>query len=216
MTNSNYTAVMLLVDRSGSMQSIRRSAEGSINEFVNSLRDGGDGHYTIRIAQFDWHPTIGLRYDTICRSIDPAMAPEFELDPYGSTPLLDAMGYSITEFGEELSAMPENERPATVIYAVMTDGLENSSREFTWDQIKTMVTRQEKEYGWNIVYLGANQDAFLTGEKLGVPKFSTMTYAASDYGTRSATQSLGAYVTAAASGQSAAFTDEQRADATKH
>jgi uncharacterized protein YegL len=214
VVDTNYTAVMLLVDRSGSMQSIRASAEDGINEFINSLKHA-EGKRTIRIAQFDYDYTEGMRYTTVCPSTAPAAVRRFGLSPRGGTPLLDAMGKSIIEFGEELAALPEDQRPGVVIFAVMTDGYENSSREFTWAQIKEMVQRQESDYGWQVVYLGANQDAFEVGEKLGVPAHNTMTYGATDHGTRSATQSLTSYVFAAAAGQSVGFTDEQRKDAVK-
>ncbi len=213
MVNTDYTAVMLLVDRSGSMAAIRTAAEDGINEFINSLKHT-EGKRTIRIAQFDYDYD-GMRYVTVCPSMEPSAVPEFSLIPRGGTPLLDAMGKSIIEFGNELAALPENQRPGVVVFAIMTDGLENSSREFTWERIKGMVQHQEADYGWQVVYLGANQDAFEIGERLGVPRCNTMTYAATDYGTRSATQSLGSYVVAAASGQQAVFTDAQRKDAIK-
>ena len=213
MVNTDYTAVMLLVDRSGSMQAIRTAAEDGINEFINSLRHT-EGKRTIRIAQFDWGHVDGLRYEST-DSCDPTLIPEFSLEPRGTTPLLDAMGTALTEFGNELAALPDNQRPGVVIYAIMTDGLENSSREFTWEQIKGMVQHQESDYGWQVVYLGANQDAIEVAQQLGVPRHNTMTYAASDYGTRSATQSLTSYVATAASGQQAVFTDAQRKDAIK-
>jgi Mg-chelatase subunit ChlD len=214
MVNANYTAVMLLVDRSGSMQSIRAAAEDGVNEFVNSLKRS-EGKRTIRIAQFDYHHTEGMRYTTVCPSTEPAAVDRFELDPRGTTPLLDAMAKSIIEFGEELAALPEDQRPGVVIFAVMTDGHENASREFTWAQITGMVKRHESDYGWQVVYLGANQDAIEVAEKLGVAARNSMTYVATEHGTRSATQSLTSYVYAAAAGESIGFTDEQRKDAVK-
>lgn len=213
MTNPDYCAVMLVIDRSGSMDLIRTSAEEAINGFIADQAKS-TGKRTIRIAQFDWYQSE-TRYDTVCPSMDPAGMAAFHLSPRGGTPLLDAMGRSILEFGEELAALPEDDRPGVVVLAVMTDGVENASSEFTWPQIKTMVQRQEKDYGWNIVYLGANQDAIETAAKMGIRADSTMTYAATDHGTRSAVGSMNSYVFAAASGQSAAFTTDQRKDAIK-
>jgi hypothetical protein len=213
VTNPDYCAMMLVVDRSGSMDSIRTSAEDAINEFIHDQTQSA-GKRTIRIAQFDYHQGR-TRYETVCPSTDPSAIEPFELDPRGGTPLLDAMGRSIEEFGLELVALPEDERPGVVILAIMTDGLENSSREFTWLTIKAMVEHQERDYGWNIVYLGANQDAIEVGARMGIQTGATMTYAATDHGTRSVVGSMTSYVAAAAAGQSAAFTDEQREDAVK-
>jgi hypothetical protein len=215
MTDPNYAAIMLLIDRSGSMDLIREAAEEGINGFIKD-QVNADGRRTIRIAQFDSdsYPHYD-GYQTVCESTDPASIPPFQLSPRGSTALLDAMGRSIAEFGAELAALPEHQRPGTVILAIMTDGKENASHEHTFPEIKAMVQRHEREFGWQVVYLGANQDAIAVGASLGVRSGQTMTYAATDSGTRSATSSLSSYVAVAASGQEAVFTDQQRADATK-
>lgn len=210
MTNPDYTAIMLLIDRSGSMDRIRRAAEDGINEFIRGQSGAGTpGHRTIRIAKFD------NQYDAVCESLDPAGIEPFQLAPRGSTALLDAMGRAINEFGEELAALPEHERPGTVILAVMTDGLENASREHTWDQIKVMVQRQEHEFGWQVLYLGANQDAIEVGSKLGVSADRSMTYTPSDHGTRSMTRTVASYVESTARGGQGGFTQAQRDDATR-
>lgn len=208
MTNPDYTAVMLVVDRSGSMNHIRTSAEDAINEFIHSQRTP-EGRRTIRIAQFD------DAYETVCVSTDAARVPSFELVPRGMTALLDAIGFSLTDFGAELAAMPEAERPGTVVFAIMTDGAENSSIEHNWPGIKERLQRQQNEFGWKILYLGANQDAVIIGDRLGVPRGRTMTYAATDHGTRSVVNTMTSYVAAAASGHAVDFTDAQREDATK-
>lgn len=209
MTDPNYTAIMLLVDRSGSMAAIRTSAEAGINEFITSQANATAGRRTIRIAQFDHE------YETVRDSRPPAHLEPFQLHPRGNTALLDAMGRAIVEFGAELDALPEDIRPGTVILAVMTDGHENSSLEYTWPQIKSMVERQERDFAWQVLYLGANQDAIAVGERLGVRADRAMTYASTGRGTRSMTHSVRSYVDAAASGASAAFTDQQRDDATR-
>lgn len=206
MTDLNYTAIMLLVDRSGSMKFLRQAAEGAINEFVNGQREQ-PGRRTIRIAQFD------DEYTLVHESRPAAECPPFELIPRGTTALLDAMGRSISEFGAELAAMPPEQRPGTVIYAVMTDGLENTSKIYTWRSVHEMVRRQEQAYRWQILYLGANQDAIATAAQLGVQRDRAMTYAPTDHGTHAIYDSLDTYVATASAGQPAAFTDEDRENA---
>jgi uncharacterized protein YegL len=208
VTNPNYTAVMLVVDRSGSMHKIRESAQDTINEFIESQRAAA-GRRTIRITQFD------EIVETVCASTDAASVRSFELSPFGMTALLDAIGFSLTDFGAELAAMPDDERPGTVVFAIMTDGSENASVEHDWPAVKEHIERQQKQFGWKVLYLGANQDAFTVGEKLGVPRGQTMTYAATDHGTRSVGHTMTSYVASAASGQSVDFTDAQREDAIK-
>jgi len=206
MTNPDFAAVMLLIDRSGSMASIQRAAEGGVNDFIKG-QAAQPGRRTIRIAKFD------DAYELVQPSTSAATSPSFKLEPRGMTALLDAMGRSINEFGQELAALPEDERPGVVILAVMTDGHENASVEYDWPMVRAMVEHQEKAYGWQVLYLGANQDAVETGVKLGVQRSRSMTYAATDHGTRSVTDSLSGYVASAASGLSASFTDEDREDA---
>ena len=214
MTNPDYTAVMLLIDRSGSMHKIRVSAEDAINEFIVG-QSKAPGKRTIRITQFDTdHHSGGPVFDdTVAVSTDAADVPPFQLSPRGGTPLLDAIGYAINVFGKELESLPEHQRPGTAILAIMTDGHENSSREYTWPMVKELIERHEREFGWAVLYLAANQDAIEVGAKMGVPAHHTITYRASDAGTRSVVGAMTEYVAAAASGQPAGFTDKQRRDA---
>lgn len=208
MTDPNYCAIMLVIDRSGSMATIRFAAQDAVNEFIHG-QAGESGRRTIRIAQFDHD------YETVHDSTPAARCPKFELVPRGNTALHDAMGRGITEFGEELAALPEDRRPSTVIFAVMTDGWENYSREYSRQQIRDLVERQEADYNWQVLYLGANQDAIAVGAALGVPRHQTVTYAATDHGTRAVTNSLDSYVASSVrTGRRGAFTDEDREDAT--
>lgn len=208
MTVPDYTAIALLVDRSGSMHSIRVSAEDAVNEFIASQAHQ-PGKRTIRVDQFDHECELASA------SLPAADCPPFHLKPRGTTALLDAMACAITSFGQELAAMPEDERPATVIFAVMTDGQENCSTEYTWDEVKDMVERQERDYNWQILYLGANQDAIAVGAQLGVRHDRSLTYTASDVGIHSTSRSVDSYVAVAASGAPAAFTDEDRRNASR-
>ncbi len=92
------------------------------------------------------------------------------------TALLDAIGRLITDAGASLAALPEDERPGTVIVGIMTDGLENASKEWTHPAIKALIEQQTKTYSWEFLYLGADQDAIEVGTALGVPAARSMTY----------------------------------------
>jgi hypothetical protein len=212
MTNPHYTAVCLLIDRSGSMTVIQTAAQDAINEFVfgqaSAARQHGDKR-TIRIATFD--STLEL----VHTSKPAAECPKFILEPRATTALLDAMGRTIVDFGRELAAMPADERPSTVIVAIMTDGLENASREYDYPQVAAMVRHQETHYGWQFLYLGANQDAIRTGQDLGIDRDHAMTYRASSAGTHSTVESLSTYVASAAAGADPVFSDEDRQNATQ-
>lgn len=212
MTDTTHTAVCLLIDRSGSMCTIHAAAEDGINEFIlgqaASAKQYGDKR-TIGISTFDNY------LEVVHTSRVAGECPKFKLEPRGTTALLDAMGHTIVDFGRELAAMPAEQRPGTVILAIMTDGLENASREYKYDQIAAMVRHQETAYGWQFLYLGANQDAIRTGESLGIDANHSITYRASDGGTRSVMNSVDNYVASASAGHAAAFTDEDRENATQ-
>ena len=79
------------------------------------------------------------------------------------TALHDAMGRMITDAGAKLAALPEDQRPGTVIVAIMTDGLENASQEWHAPAIKALVEQQTTTYGWEFLYMGADQDAVEVG-----------------------------------------------------
>jgi hypothetical protein len=94
--------------------------------------------------------------------------PPLALAPRGSTALLDSMGRLITDAGATLAALPEDQRPGTVVVAVMTDGHENASKEWTRLAIRSLVEQQTTAYHWQFLYMGADQDAIEVGASIGV------------------------------------------------
>lgn len=84
--------------------------------------------------------------------------------------------------GEKLAAMPEDQRPGTVILLIATDGPENSSREYTKDQVTAMLAEQQEKYGWVVVYNGAGQDAFAEAGGLGIAAAAVMDFDATPPG----------------------------------
>lgn len=170
MTDSRLTHIYLLLDRSGSMQSIKTDTEGGFAAFVEEQRRA-EGECLVTLAQFD------DRYEVVYAARPVADVPPLDLQPRGTTALLDALGRLVTEAGAELAGLPEERRPGTVVVAVMTDGLENSSREWTHAAIRALVEQQTRDYSWQFLYMGADQDAIEVGRDLGVPTGTSVTYA---------------------------------------
>jgi len=173
--NKDLTEIVLVVDRSGSMQSCRDEAQGGINAFIEDQKKiKGKANFTL--VQFD------TQYDFIHEGVDMQEVPEFELHPRGGTALLDAVGRAISETGERLSKMDEEDRPGLVVFVITTDGEENSSREYNAKQIKEMVTEQQNKYNWQFTFLGAGIDAFDVGGGMGFSKSATANCNTRNYG----------------------------------
>ncbi|MDQ1532063.1 MAG: hypothetical protein QOE37_2168, partial [Microbacteriaceae bacterium] len=140
---------------------------------------------------------------------------EVRLEPRGMTALLDAIGVGVTEFGARLAAMPEHARPGTVIVVVATDGLENASSEWKPEAIKALLDQQREQYGWDFVFLGANQDAVTTGGELGFARDSAIDFDADPAGAQAVVASASAYLRTTRSGGRGSFTDEDRRNASR-
>ncbi len=169
MTRSTLTHLYFLLDRSGSMQSIKTDTEGGFAAFVEEQRTT-TGECRVTLAQFD------DRYEVVLSDVPVADVGPLVLQPRGSTALLDAIGRLVTDAGASLEALPEAKRPGTVVVAIMTDGLENASREWTHPAIKALVEQQTNAYGWQFLYMGADQDAVEVGHSLGVHADHAVTY----------------------------------------
>ena len=182
------TEILFVIDRSGSMQSIRQTAIDGFNQYIESQRSVA-GECRCTFIQFD------DVYEIVYQGV-PLHAVEQLTDatfkPRGGTALLDAMGWTFDRQGKRI----HDERWADlVIMVVLTDGGENASRHFKRERIFEM-TRHAESNGWSFVYLGANQDAFATAASLGVtmssPRNYTQTFDANIIGTQSAYHQLNA------------------------
>jgi hypothetical protein len=124
-------------------------------------------------------------------------APRLTADTYvprGTTALLDAIGRTIDELGARLAAMPAADRPGKVIFVIITDGLENASREYTREQVFQRIRHQSDVYGWEFVYLGAKQDAIAAGAQVGIDAGFALSCADGEVATRALYRSLASNV----------------------
>lgn len=203
MADQNLTHITIVADRSGSMRRIAADANGGIRQL---LADQArlPGACEVSITVFDTeveHPFTNVRPDDIKVDV---------IHPRGRTALNDAVGMSIVQLGDELAARDEDDRPGKVIFIIVTDGEENSSREYGHDQIKAMVTEQTTQWGWEFLFLGANIDAFAVGARYGFGRAQTINFEASDQGTESVLRAASAYATRSRSGLDTAFTQAER------
>lgn len=158
--NKLLSEIVLVVDRSGSMGSCREEAQNGINHFIEEQKkQDGDANFTL--VQFD------NEYEFVHECVDIQTVGPFKLVPRGMTALLDAVGRTITATGERLAGMDEADRPGLVIFAVITDGIENASQEFTLKQVQAMIKEQTDVYNWQFSFLAAGPEAFGGGRAMG-------------------------------------------------
>ena len=203
----DLTDIVLVIDRSGSMTAMQSDAEGGINSFIKKQAEL-PGEARLSLVQFD------TEYEFVHRMAPIKEVPHFHLVPRGWTALLDAVGRAIVETGERLATMAEDDRPGLVVFVIVTDGQENSSKEFTKTKIKEMIEHQQSAYKWQFTFLGANQDAFAEAHGLGIPAAAAANYSPAAAGAMfaAASSSTGRMRHQAATGQSvqAGYSAEER------
>lgn len=201
----DLTDITFVLDRSGSMGSIRATTIESFNKFLKSQQEAA-GTAVMSLLQFD--DKFDLMYSAIPVDQAPALNAETYV-PRGSTALLDAMGQSIQKTGERLRDMPEHERPGTVLFVTLTDGEENASRVYSLDKINAMIREQRDVYSWQFIFLGANQDAIATAAKMGIAASQSLTFMASCAGAANTFGSLDRQVQRMRAQRSVGFCDAQ-------
>ena len=178
--NSRYTEIAFVLDRSGSMGSCKEAAIEGFNHFLLE-QQRLEGLAKLTLVLFD------DEYLVPCRSLPVQEVVPLNSETYvprNSTALLDAIGQTIDELGKRLVELPEKDRPAQVIVAILTDGLENASRRYTWHDISDRIKHQSEVYKWTFLFLGANQDAIATAAQLSISATNAATYVADAPGAR--------------------------------
>lgn len=153
----------ILLDRSGSMQSLWVEALSSVNAYAKELANKTDGNAVdshVTLAVFD--EQAGLQFDVLRKKQaalhwDPVS--DKDATPRGMTPLLDAL--------VRIIALAESDNPQKAVIVVMTDGQENASKEVTRDGVKAALDRV-KAKGWEVVFLGANFDNISDASSVGI------------------------------------------------
>jgi hypothetical protein len=168
----NYTHLIIVLDASGSMRTIQSDIKGSFNAFLDKQREES-GKTVFDLFQFN--NTV----KRIVKSADLAYFHDDLMTKYncsGCTALNDAVCTSIDTVGHGFAEMPESERPEHVLCVIITDGMENASREYTAQDVKDRIERQKTVYNWQFEFLAADQDAFASGESLGIDHESCMEF----------------------------------------
>jgi uncharacterized protein YegL len=204
----DLTHIIIVLDRSGSMSSVQDATISGFNEFISKQR-ALPGEAALLAVKFD--DMYELLFDGPLAAV-PELTRETYV-PRGMTALHDAIGRTIDTVGQKLAAMPEDQRPEKVLFMILTDGLENASKEYNREKIASMVQHQREKYSWEFIFLGANQDAVLVGAGFNIPQHAALTYAASPAAMQVTMAAASDYLALHRAGKPAAFTEKQREDA---
>ncbi|MCR5295477.1 MAG: VWA domain-containing protein [Lachnospiraceae bacterium] len=173
------TEVVFILDRSGSMSGLEADTIGGYNSML-SRQKKEEGEAVISTILFDDQTEI--LHDR--KSLD-QVEPITDKDYYvrGCTALLDAVGGAIHHIGKVHKEMPEEERPEKTLFIITTDGMENSSRQYSYDKVKKMVEKKKKKHHWEFIFLGANIDAVEVAGRFGVAANRAVRYECDSAGT---------------------------------
>ena len=198
----DLTEIVVILDRSGSMYSIRDDTIGSFNSFLeDQVKEPGSANFTL--VQFDDKYEVMYSGKDI-KDVFPLTRETFV--PRGSTALLDAIGRTINEVGARLSRLAEVDRPSKVICTIITDGQENSSIEFKRSTILNMITHQREVYKWEFIFLSADENGIQDAQSIGISIYNTALFGADSQGigaaNYAASQAVSSYRTSGITGQS--------------
>lgn len=199
----NFSEIVVILDRSGSMGTIVNDTIGGFNSFIKSQKDLNLGECNVTLVQFD--DKYELNYTSKLSDVKDLSTETYI--PRGGTSLLDAIGKTITEVGSRLVSTPEAMRPSRVIFVIITDGEENTSKEYRTEQIKTMVEHQTNKYSWDFLYLNCDLKGFGQARDMGFTQDKSLNYNKMKTGTMYGT--FASNVARSRSGLCSSFTPDQ-------
>ena len=174
------TEIAFILDRSGSMNPHAEAAVAGFNEFLREQQEV-DGIARITLVLFD--DRYEVPFDNLPVS-EVVCLDEEAYSPRGTTALLDAIGKTIKSFKKRIQDLPKKKRPEQVIFAIFTDGLENASRKYSWQDIADKIRKRQEKDGWEFLFLAANQDAIATAAQMSIHRHNAATATAGERGVR--------------------------------
>jgi len=176
----NFTELVFILDKSGSMSGLENDTIGGFNSMLEKQKAVG-GECRITTVLFD--NRYNLLHDRIdIRAVSPMTEKEYFVG--GSTALLDAIGTTINKLVSVQKNTAEHFRAEKVMFVIITDGEENSSREYSANKVREMIEHEKAKYSWEFIFLGANIDAVQTASRFGISADRAADYVPDGEGTR--------------------------------
>lgn len=203
--NNNLTELVAILDMSGSMHNLTEDTIGGYNALLEEQKKQL-GEANITTVLFDDRYILLHDRENI-KKVAPLTDKQYV--PRGMTALLDAVGMTIVKIGKDLADMPEEERPGTVMVTIITDGYENASREYKWNQIQQMIKEQREKYNWVFSFIGADIDTAKVSQDLGIDSRMAKSYTKSKAGASSVYRAMsrGMSLSRSANAEGTACTD---------
>ena len=172
----NLTELVIIIDKSGSMHGLEKDVVGGFNALIEEQRKEGE----TKVTTIFFNDKVNIVHEGVnVKEIKPLNGRNYQ--PSGCTALLDAIGDAISLIKAKHSKLKEDELPEHTIFSIMTDGLENASREYSYKRIKDMIELQKK-CGWDFIFQAANIDTEYEADRLGIDREMSMSFDADSEG----------------------------------
>ena len=176
---NNITELVFILDRSGSMMGLEGDTIGGFNSMIEKQKKQ-DGECYVSTVLFDDESEV--LHDRVKLDDIPKMT-DRDYTVGGCTALIDAIGGAIHHIGNIHKYARREDVPEKTLFIITTDGMENASRRYTYDQVRRMIERQKNRYGWEFLFLGANIDALEVAGRFGISEDRAANYHCDSEGT---------------------------------
>ena len=178
--NNNLTEIVFILDRSGSMAGLEDDTIGGFNSMVEKQKKEQSEALLSAVLFSNGSQVLYDRVDI--RKVEPMTDQQYRVG--GGTALLDAIGGAVHHIANVHKYAREEDRPGKTIFVITTDGMENASRAYTYEEIRRMVKHEQEKYGWEFLFLGANMDAISVARSFGIRADRAVHYSAYGDGTQ--------------------------------